>query len=149
MCAGLIRLLDVRLSGELRLEGCVASSLLAKLSMGVGMTREPVSVVGAFGDACNAHDLEAALGLCADDIVFESTTPPDGDRFVGHAELREVWTPLFENPATHVDVEATILAGDYVVQQCLYSWGDGHVRAVDLYRVRDGKITEKLSYVKG
>ena len=24
-----------------------------------------------------------------------------------------------------------------------------HVRAVDLYRVRDGKITEKLSYVKG
>jgi ketosteroid isomerase-like protein len=108
-----------------------------------------LDVVEAFGAACNAHDLEAALELCADDILFESTTPPDGDRVVGHAELREVWTPLFANHATHVEVEATILAGDRVVQQCLYSWGDGHVRAVDLYRVRDGRITEKLSYVKG
>jgi len=26
---------------------------------------------------------------------------------------------------------------------------DGHVRAVDVLRVVDGKITEKLSYVKG
>jgi len=31
----------------------------------------------------------------------------------------------------------------------LYSWSDGHVRAVDLYRVSIGKIAEKLSYVKG
>jgi hypothetical protein len=36
-----------------------------------------------------------------------------------------------------------------VVQQCLYTWGDGHVRAVDVYRVSGGKITEKLSYVTG
>jgi hypothetical protein len=25
----------------------------------------------------------------------------------------------------------------------------GHVRGVDLFRVRDGKVAEKLSYVKG
>jgi hypothetical protein len=35
------------------------------------------------------------------------------------------------------------------VQRCSYSWGDGHVRAVDTHRVVDGKITEKLPYVKG
>jgi hypothetical protein len=33
-------------------------------------------------------------------------------------------------------------------------WADGngqpgHVRGVDLFRVRDGKVAEKLSYVKG
>ena len=106
-------------------------------------------MVEAFGAACNAHDLDAALGWCAADVVFESTTPPDGERVVGHSALRTVWTPLFENPATHVEVEETIIAGDRVVQRCLYSWGDGHVRAVDVYRVAAGKITEKLSYVKG
>jgi hypothetical protein len=35
-----------------------------------------------------------------------------------------------------------------------YTWGNGgagagHVRGVDLFRLRDGLITEKLSYVKG
>lgn len=113
------------------------------------MTQRPFAVVEAFSAACNAHDLDAALSFCADDSIFESTTPPDGDRVDGHAELRSVWTPLFENPDTQVEVEDTIVVHDRVVQQCLYSWGDGHVRAVDVYRVADGKITEKFSYVKG
>jgi len=113
------------------------------------VTDAPIDVVSAFGDACNAHDLEAALHLCADDIVFEGTTPPDGLRVVGHDGLRAVWAPIFENPTTRVEVEDTFATKDRVVQRCLYSWGDGHVRAVDLYRVADGKITEKFSYVKG
>ena len=41
------------------------------------------------------------------------------------------------------------MAGDRVVQRVRYSWDEGHVRLVDLYRVTDGKIVEKLSYVKG
>jgi hypothetical protein len=110
---------------------------------------EHVGVVLAFGAACNAHDLNSALSFCSETVVFDGTTPPDGIRVVGHAKLREIWAPIFENPATHVEVEDTFAAGDRVVQQCRYFWGDGHVRAVDLYRVADGKITEKLSYVKG
>jgi hypothetical protein len=51
--------------------------------------------------------------------------------------------------ASQVEVEETTVAGDRVVQRCRYEWGDGHVCAVDLYRVAAGKITEKLSYVKG
>jgi hypothetical protein len=27
--------------------------------------------------------------------------------------------------------------------------GDGHVRGVDILRIRDGKIAESLAYVKG
>lgn len=70
-------------------------------------------------------------------------------RVVGHADLRNVWKPLFDEPATRIEVQQTLVAGDRVVQRCRYSWGDGHVRAVDLYRVVDGNITDKLSYVKG
>jgi len=36
----------------------------------------------------------------------------------------------------------------------LYRWENadgtrGHIRGVDLFRVQDGKVAEKLSYVKG
>ena len=113
------------------------------------MSDDPAAVVMAFGNVCNAHDLEAALSFCADEIVFEGTTPPDGLRAVEHDNLREIWKPIFANPAAHVEVEDTFAAEDRIVLRCRYSWGDGHVHAVDLYRVANGKITEKLSYVKG
>jgi hypothetical protein len=30
-----------------------------------------------------------------------------------------------------------------------YDWVDGHVRGVDVMRVRDGKVVETFAYVKG
>ena len=30
-----------------------------------------------------------------------------------------------------------------------FSWDGGHVRGVDVLRFRDGKVSEKLSFVKG
>jgi hypothetical protein len=30
-----------------------------------------------------------------------------------------------------------------------YEWADGHVRGVDVIRVRDGKVVETFAYVKG
>jgi hypothetical protein len=113
------------------------------------VTVDPASVVTSFGEACNAHDLDAAAALCAPDIEFDGTTPPDGERISGIDALRKFWKPLFANPETRVDVEETITAEDRVVQRCRYTWGDGHVRAIDVYRVVDGLIVEKLSYVKG
>jgi hypothetical protein len=35
------------------------------------------------------------------------------------------------------------------VQTWRYDWGTGHVRGIDLIRVRDGAVTAKCSYVKG
>jgi ketosteroid isomerase-like protein len=110
---------------------------------------DALNVITAFGEACNRHDLEGALDLCADNVIFQSTTPPDGDHVDGRADLRRIWGPIFANNNSHIEVEETIVAGDRVIQRCRYDWGDGHVRAVDLYRVIGGKITEKLSYVKG
>ena len=89
------------------------------------------------------------MAHCTDDIVFESTAPPDGVRSVGRDAVRASWAPLFADPNSRFDVEETIVAGDRVVQRVRYSWGDGHVRLVDVFRLVDGRIAEKLSYVKG
>ena len=108
-----------------------------------------MAVVDTFAAACNAHDLEGALACCTEDLVFEGTTPPDGVRAVGRAAVRSIWEPIFANLDTQVDVEETFVAEGRVVQRCRYSWGDGHVRAVDIYRIEHDLIAEKLSYVKG
>ena len=107
-------------------------------------------VVDRFNTAWNDHDLDAALALTAPDAVFESTSPsPDGVRSVGHASLREAWKSIFEDTASRFTVEESIVAGDRLVQRWRYDWADGHVRGVDVITVRDGKVAEKLAYVKG
>jgi ketosteroid isomerase-like protein len=110
----------------------------------------PTELVEAFGKAWADHDLDAALSWLSDDCVFDSTGPaPDGEAFVGPAQIAEAWKPIFADTASHFDAEETFSAGDRVVQRWRYSWDGGHVRGVDLFKVRDGRITEKLAYVKG
>ena len=41
------------------------------------------------------------------------------------------------------------VAGDCPVVRWRFDWGDGHIRGIDLFKVRHGKVAEKLSYVKG
>lgn len=53
-----------------------------------------------------------------------------------------------------IEPEELFVAGDRGVLRWIYRWRNadgspGHVRGVDIYRVRDGKVAEKLSYVKG
>jgi hypothetical protein len=111
---------------------------------------EPLEVVGAFGAAWADHDLDAVMALVTDDCIFDNTDPaPDGRLSVGHADIRTAWSPIFEDPTTLFEQEEIFCAGDRVVQLWRYSWSNGHVRGVDVYRVRDEKIAEKRSYVKG
>jgi uncharacterized protein (TIGR02246 family) len=111
---------------------------------------ETRALVERFGEAWNAHDLDAALALVTDDAVFESTGPaPDGERFVGKEAVRAAWVPIFTDPTSHFATEDLSVAGDVAVSRWSYSWSGGHVRGVDLIRVRDGLVAEKLSYVKG
>jgi ketosteroid isomerase-like protein len=109
-----------------------------------------IDVVEAFGGAWGSHDMDAAMAFLSDDCVFDSTGPaPDGSRHVGPEEIRRAWGPIFEDASSRFEAEETFAAGDRVVQRWRYDWDGGHVRGVDLFKVRDGKITEKLSYVKG
>jgi ketosteroid isomerase-like protein len=83
-----------------------------------------VRLVLDFNAAFNRHDVAGMMALMSDDCVFENTAPaPDG-------------------------------LGERCIMRWKYSWVDpegkaGHVRGVDIFRVRDGSIREKLSYVKG
>ncbi len=107
-------------------------------------------MVKAFGEAWAGHDLEGALGLVTDDCVFDATGPaPDGTRHTGRAAVRRAWDAIFADASARFEPEETFAAGDRVVQLWRYSWEGGHVRGIDVFRVREGKVAEKLSYVKG
>ena len=104
-------------------------------------------MVEAFGAAWADHDLDAALELVTDDCVFDATGPaPDGTRAVGKTAIRQAWRPIFEDQTSRFDAEETFAAGDRVVQRWSYSWDGGHVRGVDLFLVRDGKVAEHVEY---
>jgi len=109
-----------------------------------------VEVVELFVKAWADHDLDAALAWITDDCVFDSTAPaPDGARHVGKEAIRIAWQPIFADPSSRFEAEETFGVGERVVQRWRYSWDSGRVRGVDIFKVRDDKVAEKLSYVKG
>ncbi len=107
--------------------------------------------VNAFNEAFGRHDVDAVMQLMTDDCIFENTLPPpDGERFVGQADVRKFWQQFFDGaPQARFEAEEMVVAGDRAVVRWRFDWGEGHVRGIDLIKVRDGKVAEKLSYVKG
>jgi uncharacterized OsmC-like protein/ketosteroid isomerase-like protein len=109
-----------------------------------------------FHAALNARQLDTMLSLLTEDTVFENTVPPpDGTRYEGMAAVRGFWKEFFEaSSSSRFDIEEIFAVGDRVVMRWVYHWASldetaGHIRGVDIYRVTDGLIAEKLSYVKG
>jgi len=60
---------------------------------------------------------------------------------------------FMRSPHARFEAEEIFAAGDRCVVRWVYRWErdwvPGHVRGVDVFRVRDGRVAEKLSYVKG
>lgn len=111
---------------------------------------DPLKVVEVFGAAWGQHDLDAALDLVTEDCVFDATGPaPDGTSCVGPLAIRAAWGPIFEDLSTRFEEEEIFGVEDRVVQRWRYSWDGGHIRGVDIYLIRDGRVAEKRSYVKG
>lgn len=110
-------------------------------------------VLATFSAAFGSGDVDAIMALMTDDVVFESTAPPDGERHDGASAVRAVWDELFGNtPGAAFTEEERFVAGDRGVLMWHFTWeGDapGHVRGVDVLRFRDGKVCAKHSYVKG
>lgn len=72
------------------------------------------------------------------------------ERYEGAAAVRGCWDHFFHsNPQARFETEEQFAAGDRCVVRWRYNWGGGHVRGIDVFRVRDGLVTEKLCYVKG
>jgi ketosteroid isomerase-like protein len=109
------------------------------------------SVVRSFNSALNNHDIDAVMAFMSADCVFENTFPaPDGTRHVGADSVRKALSEfLMDSPKAHFEEEELIVCGDRCIVRWKYSWGAGHVRGVDVMRVHEGRVSEKLSYVKG
>jgi ketosteroid isomerase-like protein len=112
-------------------------------------------VVERFNEAFNRHDVEAIMSCMTEDCVFENTRPaPDGTRISGTSAVRAFWEEFFRrSPHAHFETEELVASEDRCVVRWVYRWvrdgAPGHVRGVDVFRVRDGRVAEKLSYVKG
>ncbi len=115
-----------------------------------------VRVVLQFNEAFNRHDVASMMQLMSDDCVFENTAPaPDGTVYKGKEAVTQFWQDFFrESPQAHITIEEIFGLGLRCVMRWRYDWTDaagnrGHVRGVDIFRVKDVLICEKLSYVKG
>jgi predicted SnoaL-like aldol condensation-catalyzing enzyme len=90
------------------------------------------------------------------DCVFENTDPaPDGAVYSGKEAITQFWQDFFtQSPQAHITIEEVFGFGIRCIMRWRYDWVDaagiiGHVRGVDIFRVQNGFICEKLSYVKG
>jgi ketosteroid isomerase-like protein len=117
---------------------------------------ENMEIVRRFNDALNAADIETMTSLLSEDTVFENTDPaPDGTRFTGRQNVCAFWDEFFRGSASaSIEIEELFASADRCTMRWTYRWrdpqgNDGHIRGVDVYRLRDGLIVEKLSYVKG
>jgi ketosteroid isomerase-like protein len=118
---------------------------------------DPISsLVVRFNQALNRQDVDTMMRLMTEDCVFENTDPPpDGIRYEGQKEVRAFWEQFFRSShEPRIEIEEIFATGERCVMRWVYHWigaqGDpGHIRGVDVYKIRGDKIAEKLSYVKG
>lgn len=113
------------------------------------MASSNVEIVQRIFAAFSTRDVEAFVGLCAPEMVFEPVTARmvgGGDPYRGReglqaylADVARVWQELRISPdAFHEGVDGIVVATGRV-----YAWGAG--RVVDspagwLFRLRDGQI---------
>lgn len=114
-----------------------------------------LDVVNRFNDAVNRHDAAAVAALLSDDTVFENTGPaPNGTRVEGKAAVAAFWERwLAANAGATFEAEDVVVAGDRCTVQWIYrklrNGQPWHLRGIDVFKVRGGKVAAKLSYVKG
>jgi predicted SnoaL-like aldol condensation-catalyzing enzyme len=113
-------------------------------------------VVLAFNDAFNRHDVAGMMRLMSDDCIFENTHPaPAGTVYSGKEAVTRFWEEFFrDSPHAHIEIEEIFGMGFRCIMRWKYDWMDaagqkGCVHGVDVFKIEDGSIREKLSYVKG
>ncbi|MCR4406436.1 MAG: nuclear transport factor 2 family protein [Anaerolineae bacterium] len=115
-----------------------------------------IRVVLEFNKAFNRHDVAGMMQLMSDDCIFENSGPaPDGAVYAGKEAIAQFWQDFFHgSPQAHIEIEEIFGFGIRCVMRWRYEWVDeagekGHVRGVDIFKLKGGSICEQLSYVKG
>jgi ketosteroid isomerase-like protein len=109
-------------------------------------------IIDRFEHAFQTHDPNDFANIIAEDCVLENTGPaPDGARYEGRDACVKFWTSVAANKSMRFDEENIDILGDRAIIRWRLVWGNSNaesVRGVNIMRVRDGKITEALGYVK-
>ena len=113
------------------------------------------TTVDSFNEAFNRHDADGLAAFLTEDTVFEDTSPaPDGRRIEGKAAVVEFWRGWFvRNPDARFEAEEVIVSRTRATVLWVYrkmrNGQPWHLRGVDVFTVRDGKVAAKFAYVKG
>lgn len=115
-----------------------------------------IRIVLEFKEAFNHHDVPGMLQLISDDCALENAKPaPDGAVYSGKIAITWFWQDFFrESPDAHIEIEEIFSVGFRCVMRWRYEGLDvagkkRHIRGVDVFKMKNGSICEKLSYVKG
>ncbi len=133
-----------------------AAKLGEEMSAAKAADSAVIELVVCFNEALNRQDVDTMMRLMTEDCVFENTDPPpEGTRYEGQKAVRAFWEEFFHSSQEPgIEIEEIFAAGERCVMRWVYHWVDargdaGHIRGVDIYKIRADKIVEKLSYVKG
>jgi len=113
------------------------------------------AAIASFNEAFNRRDADGLAAFLTDDTVFEDTSPaPDGQRIAGKAAVVDFWRGWFaRNPDARFDGEEMIVSGNCATVLWVYrkmrNGQPWHLRGVDVFTARDGKVAAKLAYVEG
>jgi ketosteroid isomerase-like protein len=118
-------------------------------------TASTLALITRFENCFNARDVDALMADMSDDTVFEHVAPSNASigRFVGQAAVHAVFSSLEEHfPRFDLRAVDIFAHDDRAACQWEMTWDlpDGtraHARGADVFRVRDGKITEKRTYL--
>ena len=120
------------------------------------LTATTIKVVEELEEALNRRDVDAFMALITDDCVLENTSPPpDGERYEGQRAIRTFLEDFFHStPYIHFQTEDLFASGNRCVVRWVFHWSNtagenGHIRGVDVFHIRNGKMAEDFVYVKG
>ena len=114
------------------------------------------SLLQAFADAWNRHDLEALMSMMTPECVFEASggNAVDGERHEGQPAVRAAYAAVFEQyPDAHWGGARHFATGDRGVSEWTFTGtlrgGQRvEVNGCDLFTFRNGKIAIKNSFRK-
>ena len=119
-------------------------------------TKVATSVLRAFLDAFNAHDVDAIMSCFTEDCVLDMQRGPDpgGRRLVGKQLVREGIQSRFDGiPDIHYGDDRHWICGDrgvseWTIRGTQRTGEPIEVRGCDLFEFADGKISRKDSFWK-
>jgi ketosteroid isomerase-like protein len=114
------------------------------------------SLLPAFADAWNRHDVDALMSMMTTDCVFEASggNAVDGERYEGQRAVRAAYSAVFEQyPDAHWGNARHFVTGDRGVSEWTFTGTlkDGkrvEVTGCDLFTFQNGKIAIKNSFRK-